>query len=360
MAYEPQSLADISKDLRASLKSQLPTTQPGLWPNNISVVLKSLVPAFRAFQQKQRQLSRDRHITTCSVEALEAYGSQWGITREEPAVASGIVEAVTVISTVIPAGTRLVRADDIVFVTMTDVTATETTTELTVEADLPGKDGNTLDGVTLELETAITGVGTITVSDDGLTGGSNGESDSSLRARILQRLRNPAHGGSPPEYQFWSKQLAGITRVFVQRATPAPGSVTVAFMMDNTYPDGIPQGNDVSNLQDLLDSLAPSNANVIVIAPQARVVDITISDLRPNNNRMKIKIQRELEAQFQRKAEPASTAADFVFHRHWIEEAIGAAAGHISHSLDSPGNITCTISSDGQPEIAVLGTITWA
>jgi uncharacterized phage protein gp47/JayE len=359
--YDPPSLVEISKDLRAALKAALPTTQPGLWPNNIAVVIKSLTPAFRSLHQKLRTLSLDRHITTCSTEALDRYGSQWGVTREEATVASGIIEAVTDIGAVIPAGTRLVRSDDVVFVTMTDVTAIDTTTELTVEADEPGKAGNTLDGVTLQLETSIPGVSTLTVNDDGLSGGAEAESDASLRARLLQRLRNPAHGGSPSEYQAWGKQLAGVTRVFVQRATPSPGSVTIPFMMDNTYTDGIPQGNDVSNMQDLLDSVAPSNAQVIAVAPQAKVVNITISSLRPNNNQMKIKIQRELAAQFQRKAEPASAAANFVFRRHWIEEAIGAAVGHVSHSLDAPAaNITCVVSSDGQPEIATLGTITWA
>ena len=45
----------------------------------------------------------------------------------------------------------------------------------------------------------------------------------------------------PPEYVEWAQTKNGVTRVFVQRATPVPGAVTVYFMMDNIG-DGHPVG----------------------------------------------------------------------------------------------------------------------
>lgn len=360
MSYEAPSFAEISRAIRASIKAELPQTEPAIYPNNLYVVCKALVPMFRGLFQRLVWLSKQAHVSTADREALEGFGADRGITPNPATLASGTVTAVTTIGTEIPAGTRLLRADDAVFLTLADVTATEATTTLEVAAEEVGKAGNTAADVTLTIETPIAGVGAVTVDADGLAGGANLENTASFRARILNRLRNPPHGGSPSEYQEWALQKPGVTDVFVRRATPAAGYVTIVFLMYDVYEDGIPLQIDIDDLKTRLEELAPSNAAIVTQAPVAVPINVTIADLVPDNETVQEAILDELKSMFRRRSEPGSAAAPFAFSRSWIDEAISAAQGETSHRLTAPADdVTLTEVSNGTPELATLGTVSF-
>jgi uncharacterized phage protein gp47/JayE len=258
--------------------------------------------------------------------------------------------------TSIPEGTRLLRADGDVVVTTKAVTAFDGVAVSPAASDMSGTAANTDPGAVLTLESAIAGVTAVAVDDNGLTGGLDFENDASYRARILDRKRNPPQGGSPAEYVRWARDnIAAITRVFVQRATPAAGSVTVLFMTDDSTTDGIPTDAMVTALDDLYGTLAPADANVVVQKPTPVPVNVTITSLQPNNLTSRAEVRAELVAMFRRRAKPGTAAENFVFSRSWINEAISMAATEVSHIITAPvGDIVC-----GANEIAVLGTLTF-
>ena len=354
--YKAPSLNAISRSIRQAFKAEVPGSDPWIWPNTFYIIGKVFAGLMRTLYQRLEFVHRQARVVTASNEYLDLHGADIGITRKPAAIASGEASFTTDLVNLLPAGTRLVRADNAIFVTDYDVTPISNPSTVAVRALEPGVLGNTAAAATLTLEVPIAGIGDFTVGDTGLTGGAEAETDASYRARILDRKRNPPHGGSPGEYLVWAREVAGVSRVFVQRATPAAGSVTVMFMMDDSiYANGIPGAGDVARVQAHLETVAPASANIIVEAPTAVPVAVTFSSLTPDNAVLRETVRRELRAMFRRRAEPGTPTDDFVFSKSWIDEAISIATGETSHVITAPAaDVVC-----GDGEIAVLGTVTW-
>lgn len=353
--WEPPSATEISQSLRAAIRAELPAADPWIFPSNLYVVTKVLAQALRALYLRLAWLRRQAHVSTAEAEALEMHGADIGISRLDETYAAGLLTVAATIGTTIPIGTRFLRGDGAVFAATAAVTATAASMTVPVRADVAGKAGNTEPAAPISLETPIDGVDSVEVGAAGLTGGADRENDVSLRSRILDRRRNPPHGGSLAEYVGWARRLPGVTRVYVQRATPAPGSVTVLFMMDDTYAGGVPLAGDVTAMAALLDQLAPQSAAIVVTAPTPVTVDVTIADLDPATEAIEGAVTAELAAMFRRRAEPGTEATDFVFSRSWIGEAVSMATGENRHRLVDPADdIVC-----GENEVAVLGTVTF-
>lgn len=359
MAYKAPTAAQIFQSLRQEIRAELPGADPFIWPNNLYVVTKMMAQGLRGLYLRLEWLHRQAFASSADGAYLDAIGADVGLSRLTAGIAMGsATAAVSSLTVSIPAGTRLLRGDSAVFLTVGQPgTAAPTggTFPLILRALEPGKAGNTDAGTVMTLETPIGGVGAVTVGADGLTGGAEEENDQSFRVRILHRKQNPPHGGSPSEYIQWAMTMPGVTRVFVRRATPAPGSVTVFFMMDDAYANGIPASAHVTQLTKLIKAEAPASAKVIVAAPTAKVVNVEISGLSPDTAAVREAVTAEIRAQFRRRAEPGTDDASFVFSRSWIWEAAAMAAGEYRHSVAAPAaDVTC-----GAGEIAVLGAISF-
>lgn len=357
MAYEAPTQDTLSKQIRAAIRAQVPGAEPALWPNNSYVLAKSLVPMFEGVYKRIEQVHQQSRVPTADTEGLELRGSEIGITRRPAQIASGTATAVTDIGTAIPDGTLFARVDGVTFKTLGAVTATAASTTLDLRAVDAGAAGNTIGAIGLTPVVPIAGLGATTVDDAGLSGGDDVENDASLRARILLRLRSPPQGGSPADYEEWALGMTGVTRVFVQRATPAAGSVTVYFMMDETYSTGVPLTGDIAALTALLESLAPADAHVIVAAPTLQSVNVTITGLSPDTPAIRAAIASEITEMFLRRAQPGDdNGGSFTFSVIWIAEAISAAWPNLSYTLTLPAaDVVCAAG-----HLAVLGTLTFA
>lgn len=352
--WKAPSLNQLSKGIRSSFKAAVAGSDPWIWPNTFYVVTKVFALLLRGLYQRQEKIHRQARIVTADGEALAEHAADVGLSRNPATYARGNCTVVTVAGSEIPAGTRVLRTDGTVFTTVNSVIAAGASTTVAVKALEAGKAANTLSGATLSLETPITDVGAFTVDASGLSGGVEIETDASLRSRLLNRSRNPPHGGSPPEFVGWAREFPGVTRVFVKRATPSAGSVTILFMMDDTYATGIPVANDVAALKEHLEDVAPSMANIVVQAPTPKPINVTISFFE-DVPAVRDAITAELKAMFRRRAQPGTAATPFVFSKSWIDEAVSIAAGEISHTLSAPaGDTSC-----GDGELAVLGTLTF-
>lgn len=354
--YEAPSLEDLSQAYRAAFKSEVPGSDPWVFPNTFYVMAKVLAARDRMLYQRLEILHRQGRVTTADGDYLDLHGAERGLTRKSAAYAAGSATFTTDLTNTVPAGTRLVRGDGAVFLTDHDVRPSVSPSQVSVRALETGIEGNTLPGTTLTLETPIAGVGSFTVGSDGIVGGIDAETDASFRGRILDLLRNPPHGGSPAEFKSWALSVSGVTRAFVQRATPEPGAVTVLVMMeDSIYDDGIPGAADISRVREFLKQQAPSAAKLVVDAPTAVAVDVTLTALSPDTPAVREAITLELRGMFRRRAEPGTPDADFTFSKSWVSEAISLAAGEASHTISAPAaDVTC-----GDGEIAVLGTVTF-
>jgi uncharacterized phage protein gp47/JayE len=294
--------------------------------------------------------------TTAQGDYLDWHGIQsGGLSRNPPSFAQGPVVSDADLGTVVYDGTMFSRSDGQLFRSIGTTTAIATPIRLFLRAETAGELGNTDVGATLQPQTPVLGLDFVTVDTGGLIGGKGTESDDSFRQRILFHKQNPPHGGSPSEYVEWAQTKVGVTRVFIKRATPNPGSVTLYFMMDGIG-TGIPSPADIDQMQAVIEALAPADANVVVAAPATQVVNITINDLVPDTAVMRDSIVNELKAMFLRRAEPASVIEASVFARSWIDEAISMAPNWQRSRVTVPST-DVTISTAGM--IPVLGTVTF-
>jgi uncharacterized phage protein gp47/JayE len=142
----------------------------------------------------------------------------------------------------------------------------------------------------------------------------------------------------------------------VTRAWPYPqemgaGTVTVRFMMDDSYADGIPLAADVTALQAFIDDARPVTATLYVVAPIAEPIAFEIAGLNPGTQAVKDAVEAELRDLIRREAEPEGTIPLTHF-----TEAISIAAGEFDHDLVSPAADV----SPGTGKISTFGGITWS
>jgi uncharacterized phage protein gp47/JayE len=358
MPFEVPTPAQLSQTIRQDIRAEVADVDPWIWPNNLVPVIKAFAQALHAAYLRLEFVLEQAFVNTATAEYLDYHGIQvGGLARNPAGFAQGYTEVSTNVGTVIPDGTVLVRSDGLLYQTVGTITATLPTSTVFVRAVEAGELGNLDDGGLLALQTPILGVtSSFTVIDEGLVGGTEEETDDSFRQRILTYKQNPPAGGTPSEYITWGMTMPGVTRVFPQRATPQPGSVTVYFMMDGTG-TGIPTAAQVTQMQALLDELGPADAEKIAAAPVAQAIDVEVTGLLPNTAVMQEAVREEIRAMFLQRAAPAPVGSGtFVFAKAWLEEACANAPRWQRSKITVPAD-DVTVTTDGA--IPVPGTITF-
>lgn len=279
---------------------------------------------------------------------LERWARIWGIERNPATLSSGLVAFTGSDGAAINQGELLTRSDGLQFQTTESGIIAGGSLELPVEALLEGVSGNT------EADSSLTFVSTPPNLDssatvlDGLTGGQEVENDSSLLLRLLLRIQEPPHGGAAHDYVAWALEVPGVTRAWVYPLELGLGTVTVRFMMDETYPDGIPEAGDVDLVQSYIEERRPVTADVTVVAPVPVGVDFQIQLNSNDTPETRSAVEAELAAMVRRDAQPGNP-----LYLSRINEAISIAPGEFEHILLDPvANVEMNTG-----EIPVLGVV---
>lgn len=116
----------------------------------------------------------------------------------------------------------------------TSATAAFTTAQVPVESEDFGADINLDAGTQLRTQSPIAGVDDTLVVDFGAVGGgTDQETEISLRSRMLDRIQNPVAHFNSSDIEDKAKEVAGVTRVFVQGAGTIVGSESVSSITRN-------------------------------------------------------------------------------------------------------------------------------
>jgi uncharacterized phage protein gp47/JayE len=294
---------------------------------------------------------------TADSEHLERIASQRGISRKPSAPAVGVVAVTGTVGVLVPAGTAFQRADGQRFTSDVDVTLASSPQDVDVTAATAGVVGNTDAAASLVLTSPIAGLDvTATVVADGEGRGLSGGVDVESDARLLQRLRKveqtPPQGGSVADYENWTLEVAGVTRVWVRPQWDGAGSVGVAFVLDDDPTSIIPDGGKVAEVQAYLTdpTRAPPTANVFVFAPTPLSVDVSVT-LTPNTAATRGAVTQSLDDLFARAADLGNP-----LYLSQILEAVETSAGVVNSVVTVP-------SADVAPlayEIPVPGTFTFS
>ncbi|TCS62595.1 baseplate J/gp47 family protein [Varunaivibrio sulfuroxidans] len=351
MAFQRPTLSELIATAEAEIAANLPGADAALRRTALGVLARTLAGGLHGLYGYLDFIADQVLPDTAAAEYLDRHADIWGIQRKVAAFAAGQVDFTGTDGRAIPAATVLTRADGVRYATVAEVAIAAGVATAAVVAEVPGAAGAAAAGSPLSLITPIAGVaGVATVAAGGLGGAADEEGDAALLARVLDRIQEPPHGGADFDYVAWALGVVGVTRAWVWPLELGLGTVTVRFMMDGAYADGIPLAADVAAVQAALDAVRPVTAAVTVVAPIAVPLDLTIAGLNPATQAVKDAVTAELTDLIGREAAPGG--AILISH---IREAISIAAGEVDHALTAP--IADVAHATG--EIAVMGAITW-
>lgn len=292
-------------------------------------------------------LARQVLPDTADTDWLERHASLWGVVRKAATAAAGTVTVSATTGVTIPAGTVLQRPGLGDYTVATDATAAGGVATVTVTAATPGQAYNLPAGARLTLVSPVAGAQSTAIVVD-VSGGADIEADDALRDRLLARIQAPPHGGNAADYEAWALQVPGVTRAWVYRHHMGPGTVGLAFVCDGRA-DIVPTGAEVAAMAAHIDTLRPVTATVVVFAPVAAPLALTIR-LNPDSAATRAAVSAELRDFLAREAVPGGT-----LYLSRLREAISQAAGEYRHELVAPA--ADVVSPAGR--IATLGVITW-
>ena len=284
---------------------------------------------------------------TADEDNLKRMASAKGMTQKLAAQAVGTATFTTEIGALIPANTVLKALDGQEYTTTVGATSSGVNITLPVKASVAGAAGNRTAGQSLSLVSPVPGVqGTALASE--LSAGADIEDIEEFRARYIERLRQPPHGGSKADYIAWAKEVAGVTRAWCFPLEMGAGTVTVRCVRDNDSTP-FPDSTELLEVKTHIEDVRPVTATLYVVAPIEQLVNLSIA-LNPNTPDTRAAVLVELQDFFLREGAPGTT-----LFRSRISEAISAGNGEYSHNLSVPNTDIVVDNS----HLARLGAVTW-
>lgn len=350
------TLKALSERVRGAFRSEMPGSDAWLWPSNLYVSAKVIAAACWELFLRLQWVVDQAFVTTAEGAYLDRHGADYGMPRLPATFAEGTGRFSGTAGAIVAAGLIVTNGAGARFQVLSGATIPPSgSVDVPVRALAEGAASNTLDGATLSIEGSPVGIDAAT-TPTGIGGGTDEETDERYRERLLFRLQNPPHGGAPADYVLWAREIAGVTRVWPVRAAFGAGTVAIYFLMDDTYPDGIPLTSDVARVSDHIDGLAPAGAIYSVFAPGRTIVDVTIEGLSPDSGATRDAVVAEIAAMFRREAVPSlpgpyGSAARLSVS--WIWQAAANASGERRHRILSPAaDVVLPVGN-----VAVLGSV---
>lgn len=349
MAFSRPLLADLIERALADIEARLPAADARLRRSNLNVLSRVHAGAVHGLYGYLDWIARQVLPDTADAEVLDRWANIFRVPRKAPVGASAVATFTGTPGVTVPANTTLIRADGVEYLTQADATFTSSSMQVASAAVVAGTAGNATAGVQLLLATPIAGVESRVALATGAAGGEDAESDDSLRARLLTRLRQPPQGGAAHDYAAWALSVPGVTRAWVFPQISGAGTMGVAIVTDTDSGVTAPATEVIDATQAYVDAVRPVTADVMVFAPTFLPVNVSLS-VTPDNAYVRAAVLAELNDLFIREAEPGARMR--LTH---IREAISLADGELDHTLAAPAADVVPTAT----QMPVLGTVTF-
>ena len=232
--YEAQTEAAIKQRMLDAVPSDIDRREG-------SFVQDTLSPA--AIELALNYIELDKVLTlgfaeTTRGEYLKMRAAEHGIIPNEAVKATGEITTAGTVGATVPLDSIFSTTTGIQFKTTVAATiGVSGTVAASIEAVVAGISGNVPAGTITQIPVSIPGVTSVTNAAE-LEGGLDAESDTSLLARYLQRVRSPAAGGNIADYERWALEVPGVGAVVVLPVKYGPGTVSVAILDTDKEPAG--------------------------------------------------------------------------------------------------------------------------
>ncbi len=220
-------------------------------------------------------------IDTATGIYLDRWASIWSIKRKPATKSNGQIIFSGNDGSKIPAFTVVQTNDGFKFQTMFDTIILKGSCTVNIEALNTGSIGNISGTTNLILTSPISGIlSQCQLDNNGTFSGSDIEDDNSLRARLLDRIRNAPCAGNKKDYEIWAKEISGVTRAWCYPQYGGDGNVGLAFARDNDTTI-IPNASQMKDVSDYIYQKMPTTAKLTVFPLTPIKVDFVLksSDL---------------------------------------------------------------------------------
>lgn len=330
MSFNRPTLKEIIDRVKADFTSRLTGKSAVLLRSVIFVLSRVVAGCSHILHGHLEWVSKQIIPDTAEKEFLTRWASFFGVFRKPAVFAQGSYTFFGSNTLVVEAGSELIRADGVKFITDADATMAGGQATVGITAVVAGAAGNTEEGNPMNLVSPVSGIQSEgEVAAGGISNGEDEESDPSLLSRVLLRVQNPPQGGSKSDYKRWLLELPGVTRAWVYPLNEGPGTVGMSFVLDGNE-DIFPDVDKIAEAQEYIDARRNVTGDATVFAPLDSPVDFDIS-LIPNTAATRAAVEAELRDLFLRESEPGEKL--LLSH---INEAISIAAGESDHILNSP------------------------
>jgi uncharacterized phage protein gp47/JayE len=291
-------------------------------------------------------------------EWLVRHGAVWGIYREPARKAVGRVllrggEGTPVPSNVALDGGAVVTTEggEIPVGGVLSVAAAATTA---------GTAGKRSAGAVLQLVSPVAGLApqSAEVDGNGLAGGTEIEALEAFRGRLLDRIQEPPHGGTEPDWRRWARQ-GGAGYVGVLPRWLGPGTVGVAIAMPGPR---VPTPSELAEVEVVIDAARPVTAEAVVFGATILPIDLLLL-VRPDTQAVRQAVATAAASWFALNArvggiwdsQRAEGKVPYVPLSR-LSEALSSASGEYSHRLVDP----VAEPAIGPAQMPVLGAIEFA
>lgn len=355
MPFERPTLSQLITRGKADINTRLPGADANLRASPEEVMVIAASGLTSGLHGHLKWLSKQILTDLSDDEFLVREAADFGLTKSKAVAAIGPATFTGTNGVVIPLGTIFTRNDGTQFKVTTAATVALGQAVPILTAVQPALAGNCLAGVILTIASPITGLNaTGVVSGGGIVNGSDIESTSHLRTRVLLRKQTPPTGGGPGDYKQWALAVSGVTRAWEFPLLLGPGTISLFFVRDGDV-SIIPNPAAVAIVQAYLNTKAPVTAQVIASAPIADVTNFTIH-IVPSNTTTQAAVTAELAALLLSSSRPSDGAGAGTILLSQINDAVGIAAGVTDYTVTLPAaNVVPALG-----HMPILGTITWA
>ena len=350
MPFERPTLEELRNDGQSEINAQLPGADARVRRNNLEVLSRVNAGGVHQLFGYLVWLSRQLFPDTAEAEHMARWASIWSIDRRGAQRAEGVIVCSGIEAAPIPEGSELQRRDGRRYLTTAGAFIAGGQAQVPVRAVEPGTDGNGAAATELVFVSPLAGVNaTATVDAEGLRNGVDGETDASLRARLLDRLGQPPQGGATRDYRTWALEVPGITRAWPSPRELGAGTVTVRVVNDDD-PAIVPDPDKLAEVQAHIEKRRPVTADVFVVAPLLVPINYVIR-VTPNTPQVRENVTAGLRDLIRREAEPGGTLLI-----SQIREAVSLASGEVDNRVLAPlDNVAYPVG-----HMAAFGSITWA
>jgi uncharacterized phage protein gp47/JayE len=290
-----------------------------------------------------------------SVDNLDRHAGIWGLTRIPSQAATGSIAWTGSNGTVLASGILLTDQFGNSYLTTDGLTVSGGSATLTLTAVSGGAQGNLATGAVLTPVSPVAGMAaTAAVASPGLSGGAPAESDTALRARLLQRIRERGRGGNNADYVNWC-EAASSAVAYVQAIPQWYGAGSVGIFLAGAGPSAL-SGPEVATVSAYLGALfapggvAPVTAYVAVFGATLYTLNATVH-LNPDTSTIRAAATAAFQAWVETDAQIGGT-----MYVARMDAALEGASGEFSHDRTLPAADVVL----GPGTIAVAGVLSFA